>query len=334
MIPCSRSARTPRVSASAYGARSTPVGRATTNNFTLPPANEGRRLPRRQVLLYLVCIALTIKNVRSKKMDLTADDGVLVAVRDADPAVVTITLNRPERKNAVSWPMWQRLLAIFRELALDPGIRIVVLTGAGGDFCSGADLASPAPAVHPLIQMDEINNVVLALHRLPKITVARVDGAAVGAGLNLALACDLVVASDRSRFAEIFVRRGLSVDCGGSWILPRLVGLHRAKELCLTGDIIDAAEAARIGLVNRLSPAEGLDEAVTELIRRVSQGAPLAQLLTKRLLNEGLQATLEQAVNHEAMAQVDNLGSADAAEARDAFRQRRPASFTGAWPAR
>jgi hypothetical protein len=148
-------------------------------------------------------------------MTLTADDGVLVAAQDTDPAVVTITLNRPERKNAVSWPMWQRLLATFRELALDPGVRIVVLTGAGGDFCSGADLASPAPAVHPLIHavhplihMDEINNVVLALHRLPKITIARVDGAAVGAGLNLALACDLVVASDRSRFAEIFVRRG------------------------------------------------------------------------------------------------------------------------------
>jgi len=105
-------------------------------------------------------------------MDLTADDGVLVAPHDTGPAVVTVTLNRPERKNAVSWPMWQRLLAIFRELALDPVVRIVVLTGAGGDFCSGADLASPAPAVHPLIQMDEINNVALALHRLPKITIA------------------------------------------------------------------------------------------------------------------------------------------------------------------
>ena len=267
-------------------------------------------------------------------MNLPADDGVLVAAQDANPAVVTITLNRPERKNAVSWPMWQRLLTIFRELALDPVVRVVVLTGAGDDFCSGADLSSPSPALHPLIQMDEINNVVLALHRLPKITIARVDGDAVGAGLNLALACDLVVASDRSRFAEIFVRRGLSVDFGGSWILPRLVGLHRAKELCLTGDLVDAAEAARIGLVNRLTPAEGVDEAVADLVSRVSRGAPIAQLLTKRLLNEGLQSTLEQAVNHEAMAQVDNLGSADAAEALDAFRQRRPASFTGAWPGR
>ena len=156
----------------------------------------------------------------------------------------------------------------------------------------------------------------------------------MGAGLNLALACDLVVASDRSRFAEIFVRRGLSIDCGGSWILPRLVGLHRAKELCLAGDIIDAHEAARIGLVNRLTPAAELDEAVTELVARVSQGAPIAQLLTKRLLNEGLQSTLEQAVNHEAMAQVDNLGSADATEARDAFLQRRPAKFTGGWASR
>jgi enoyl-CoA hydratase/carnithine racemase len=267
-------------------------------------------------------------------MDHVADDGVLVAEKDADPAVVTVTLNRPARKNAVSWPMWQRLLTTFRALALDAGVRVVVLTGAGGDFCSGADLASPAPNLHPLIQMDEINNVVLALHRLPKITIARVDGIAVGAGMNLALACDLVVASDRSRFAEIFVRRGLSIDFGGSWILPRLIGLHRAKELCLAGDIIDAHEAARIGLVNRLTPAAELDEAVTELVARIGQGAPVAQLLTKRLLNEGLQSTLEQAVNHEAMAQVDNLGSADAGEARDAFMQRRPATFTGGWPGR
>jgi enoyl-CoA hydratase/carnithine racemase len=267
-------------------------------------------------------------------VDVTADDDVLITAKDADPAAVTVTLNRPERKNAVSWPMWQRLLATFRALALDPSVRIVVLTGAGGDFCSGADLSSASPDLHPLIQMDEINNVVLALHRLPKITIARVDGVAVGAGLNLALACDLVVASDRSRFAEIFVRRGLSVDFGGSWILPRLIGLHRAKELCLTGDIIGAHEAARIGLVNRLTPAAGLDEAVAELIARVSQGAPIAQLLTKRLLNEGLQSTLEQAVNHEAMAQVDNLGSADAVEARDAFRERRPAVFSGGWAGR
>src|ERR1700747_2741196 len=137
------------------------------------------------------------------EMDHVADDGVLVAEKDTDPAVVTVTLNRPARKNAVSWPMCRRLLTTFRELALDPGVRVVVLTGAGGDFCSGADLASPPPNLHPLIQMDEINNVVLALHRLPQITLARVDGVAVGAGMNLALACDLVVASTRSGLAQI-----------------------------------------------------------------------------------------------------------------------------------
>ena len=267
-------------------------------------------------------------------MEPVSDGDVLVAANHADPAVVTVTLNRPTRKNAVTWPMWQRLLATFRALALEPDVRVVVLAGAGDDFCSGADLASPAPKLHPLIQMDEINNVALALHRLPKITIARVDGVAVGAGMNLALACDLVVASDRSRFAEIFVRRGLSVDFGGSWILPRLVGLHRAKELCLAGDIIDAHEALRIGLVNRLTPAAGLDQAVSDLVARVSQGAPIAQLLTKRLLNDGLQSTLEQALNHEAMAQVDNLGSTDAVEARDAFLERRPARYDGGWPGR
>ena len=248
--------------------------------------------------------------------------------------VLMIAIEGERRRNALDLDAFRALAAAWRELEESDEARVGVVTGNGTDFCSGADLSSAAPDLHPLIQMDEINNVVLALHRLPKITIARVDGVAVGAGMNLALACDLVVASDRSRFAEIFVRRGLSVDCGGSWILPRLIGLHRAKELCLTGDMIDAPEAARIGLVNRLTPAAGLDEAVADLIARVSQGAPVAQLLTKRLLNDGLQSTLEEAVNHEAMAQVDNLGSADAVEARAAFRERRPAVFSGSWGGR
>jgi enoyl-CoA hydratase/carnithine racemase len=257
----------------------------------------------------------------------------LIQVTRAD-RVVTVTLNAPERKNAISWPMWQRLLEVFREIATDTEARAVVVTGAGDAFCSGADLASPPPKLHPMLQMSVINDVVLALHHLPMATVARVNGDAIGAGLNLALACDLVVASDRSRFSAIFVRRGLSVDCGGSWILPRLVGMHRAKELCLTGDIIDARRADAIGLLNACVPVDQLDEATSHLVGRLKDVAPIAQMLTKRLLNEGGLLTLKQAVDSEAAAQIVNLGSSDAAEARDAFLARRAPEFTGGWPGR
>jgi enoyl-CoA hydratase/carnithine racemase len=265
------------------------------------------------------------------KLTTTIDNHVLLT---RDNEVATVTLNCPERKNAMSWPMWQRLLAVLRELSEDTSARVVVITGAGGAFCSGNDLSTPRPRMHPLLQMNEINNAVLALHRLPKITVARVDGDAIGAGLNLALACDIVVASDRSRFSEIFVRRGLSVDFGGSWILPRLIGLHRAKELCLTGEIIGAEEALRIGLVSRFAVADELDDVLDSLIERLLLGAPVAQLLTKRLLNDGALSTLEQAVESEAAAQIVNLGSSDAAEAHGAFLERRTPRFTGSWPSR
>jgi enoyl-CoA hydratase/carnithine racemase len=260
------------------------------------------------------------------------DDSALLVERLG--AVATITINRPERRNAITWPMWQRLGTMLAELGADPDIRIVVLTGAGASFSSGQDLASPSPEMHPLVQLQVINEVVLTLHRMPKICLARVDGDAVGAGLNLALACDIVVASDRSRFAEIFVRRGLSPDVGGSWILPRLIGLHRAKELCLTGDVIGADQAERLGLITRAVPSAELDGAVSDLIDRLLLGAPVAQLLTKRLLNGSGLLTLEDAVDAEASAQVVNLGSPDVVEAFEAFRERRPAQFVGSWSPR
>ncbi|WAM19628.1 enoyl-CoA hydratase/isomerase family protein [Rhodococcus sp. JS3073] len=262
------------------------------------------------------------------------ETGILLARDDRNAEVVTVTLNKPNRKNAMSWAMWQELRAVLDEIALDPTIRIVILSGAGGSFCSGADLAAPAPRMHPLGQMEVINSVVLALHRLPKVTIARVDGDAVGAGMNLALACDLTVATERSRFSEIFVRRGLSIDCGGSWILPRLIGLHRAKELCLTGDIVSATEARQLGLLNRVVPDGALDEAMDLLVERLLLGAPIAQLVTKRLLTAGGSSSLDESLDRESMAQIDNLGSSDSTEARAAFVEKRAPRFTGAWPGR
>ena len=208
--------------------------------------------------------------------------------------VVTITLDRPHRKNAATLTMWSELLATFRAINDSAEDRAVILTGAGGDFCSGADLTDvgDGPPDHWMKGMRHIGAVCLALHRLPQPVIAKVDGVAAGAGLNMALACDLVVASDRSRFSEIFSRRGLSVDFGGSWLLPRQIGLHRARELVLLADIIDAAEAERIGLVNRVLPEAELDAFVADWAARLAAGPPIALRLSKRVLNDAFANSL------------------------------------------
>jgi 2-(1,2-epoxy-1,2-dihydrophenyl)acetyl-CoA isomerase len=246
-----------------------------------------------------------------------------------EEGVVTITLDRPARKNAINAQMWDELLATFRAVGADEEARVVVVTGAGGEFCSGADLTPGQPAPTNMQGMRHVGAVCLALHRMPQPTIARVDGVAAGAGVNLALACDLVVASRRSRFSEIFARRGLSIDFGGSWLLPRMIGLHRAKELALFADIIDAAEAERLGLVNRVVDGEELDGVVGEWAARLAAGPPIALSLTKRMLNDSFDRTLEEAVEDEARSQVVNFGSADTAEAVTAFFEKREPRFRG-----
>ena len=179
---------------------------------------------------------------------------------DRADGIVTVTMNRPERKNAANGAMWDELLAVFREIGASAEDRVLVLTGAGGDFCSGADVSGMGGGeAHGLASMRHIAEIATALHRLPQPTIAKVRGIAAGAGMNMALLCDLLVAGDTARFSEIFARRGLTIDFGGSFVLPRRVGLQRAKELTLLADIIDAAEADRIGLVNRVVPDAELD---------------------------------------------------------------------------
>jgi 2-(1,2-epoxy-1,2-dihydrophenyl)acetyl-CoA isomerase len=258
-------------------------------------------------------------------------DPKTLVVERAD-GIVTITLDRPERKNAVNGQMWDELLATFREIGEQESDRAVVLTGAGGDFCSGADMASVGEGERPphaLANMRHVGDVCLALYRLPQPTIAKVRGVAVGAGMNLALVCDLVVAGDTARFSEIFARRGLSIDFGGSWVLPRRVGMHRAKELALFAEIIGAADAERIGLVNRVVPDAELDEFVAGWAARLAAGPPIALAQTKRLLNNAVGITLEQALDEEAAAQAVNLATADTREAVLAFLDKRTPSFTG-----
>lgn len=250
---------------------------------------------------------------------------------ERDDGVVGITLRRPERKNAINARMWIELIDQFREIAGSRDDRAVVITGAGGEFCSGADLSGgdDGDRPHQLTAMRDVGDVCLALHRLPQPTIAKVRGVAVGAGLNLALGCDLVVAGETARFSEIFARRGLSIDFGGSWVLPRRVGMHRAKELALLADIIDAGAAEDIGLVNRVVPDGELDAFVDDWARRLAGGPPIALAMTKRLLNNSLNVTLEEALDDEGLSQTVNFGTRDTTEAIRAFVEKREPVFEG-----
>jgi enoyl-CoA hydratase/carnithine racemase len=244
--------------------------------------------------------------------------------------VVTITMNRPRRKNAANSVMWEELSDVVRALHSADEVRAVVLTGAGGDFCSGADVSGEETrSRHMLHSMRHIGDLCLSLQRLAQPTVAKVRGVAAGAGLNMALACDLVIAAEGARFSEIFARRGLVVDFGGSWLLPRLVGMHRAKELVLLADIIDATEADRIGLVNRVVPEAELDATVDSIATRLAAGPPIALAMSKRLLNNSFDVTLEQALDDEGLAQTVTFTTEDVAEAMRAFIDKRDPVFRG-----
>jgi 2-(1,2-epoxy-1,2-dihydrophenyl)acetyl-CoA isomerase len=254
-----------------------------------------------------------------------------IEVTRTDGGVVTVTLNRPSRKNAITKTMWSELLATIHEVEASSSDRVLVITGAGDGFCSGADLwaETDGPPRHQLEAMNDVAAVAIALHRLPKPTIAKVNGVAAGAGCNLALACDLIVAGESARFSEIFARRGLSVDFGGTWLLPRLVGLHRAKELAFFADIISAAEAKEFGIVNRVVPDAELDSVVDEWATRLAAGPPIALALTKKMLNNSLNMTMEQALDAEGAAQTVNFGTKDTLEAIAAFSERRDPVFRG-----
>ena len=259
-------------------------------------------------------------------------DGLLV---DRADGVVTLTIDRPQRKNAITGEMWRGLVDIFDDIATRSDDRVLVITGSGDAFCSGADLTGAATGDAPtgagasVASMRVVGRAALRLHELPVPTVAAVNGVAAGAGCNLALGCDLIVASDRARFTEIFARRGLALDFGGSWLLPRLIGLHRAKELAFLGEIIDAAEAERIGLVNRVVPHEQFGTAVGELAARLAAMPPMQLAVIKRQLNDSFGNTMAEAIEFEDVAQALMFSSRDTAEAMIAFMEKREPRFTG-----
>ncbi|EUA25489.1 putative enoyl-CoA hydratase [Mycobacterium intracellulare] len=201
---------------------------------------------------------------------MTTNDEPLLLSQDRD-GVRTLTLNRPRRKNAINPQLWVALRDALDAAGHDPGVRALVLTGSGGSFCSGADISVPED-IHPKYKLQRLTDVALALHELSMPTIAKVTGVAVGAGWNLALGCDLVVATPESTFCQIFSKRGLSIDLGGSWLLPKIVGLQQAKRLALLADTIDAEEACALNLVTWVVSAEEIDAFVTDLADRLAAG--------------------------------------------------------------
>lgn len=234
--------------------------------------------------------------------------------------------------NAVPPTGWDELRDAFDDFASAPQ-RVLVITGADGNFCSGADMNRDRPDIpstaDTAARMRRINRAALALHRLPKPTIAAVDGVAVGAGMNLAIGCDIVLASDRARFAEIFVKRGLTVDFGGTWLLPRLVGLAKARDLALTGRVVDAEEALTMGLVSRVVPADSLADETNDLATALAAGAPIAQSVVKRAMDRSSSMTFEQALAFEEQAQAVLLTSDDLVEGAAAFVEKRMPHFKG-----
>jgi enoyl-CoA hydratase/carnithine racemase len=211
---------------------------------------------------------------------------------------------------------------------------VMILTGAGGAFCSGADLGDKEgptndPSRSGLSRMRRLGDVALALHHISKPTIAKVDGVAVGAGFSLALGCDLVVCTELARLSMIFSKRGLSLDNGASWLLPRLIGMARAKEVALFGDMWSAEEALAIGLVNRVLPVDQIDSFVADWARRLADGPPVALSMTKSLLHASANASMEQAVEDEARCQALNFSTTDTNEALAAFTEKRTPVFVG-----
>jgi 2-(1,2-epoxy-1,2-dihydrophenyl)acetyl-CoA isomerase len=253
---------------------------------------------------------------------------------DRTDGIATITLNRPEARNALDLVMRRELLSVLDELDADAACRVVVLTGAGGHLSAGGDVKTMAARRHTAAEgrarVESLNRFVVRLFEFPKPTIAMVDGFAVGAGCNIALGCDLVIASDRARFGEVFARLGLVPDGGGTWLLPRLVGLAKAKELVFSADIIDAAEALRIGLVNRVVPAAELRNTTRDFAARIAAGPPLALGLAKALRNRSATVDLATSLGFEAYAQAQTITSEDHAEGVRAFLEKRPPTFTGA----
>ena len=247
-----------------------------------------------------------------------------------------LTLNRPEKLNALGAPLRAAMTAAFAEAGSDDDVRAVVLTGAGRGFCSGADLTADAAEASPPTQNDHLDDLgwvgqqALVVYGLDKPVIGAVNGIAVGAGMSLALACDVRVGSEQTRFKTVFIERNLSPDSGMSYFLPRIVGYSRAADLIYTSRMVDAQEALRIGLLDRLVAHDALLDSALELAAQMTAWPPLALRMSKRVLQHNIECDLPEALRFE-LSGLSLAGRAvnDRKESLAAFRERRKPRYTG-----
>ena len=256
---------------------------------------------------------------------------------ERDGPIGIVTLNRPEKLNAIDRALHLEMMDAAGRLRDDDAIRAVIFTGAGRGFCSGADLtadrsrdANP-PRAERLDEYNWVGRQALMIYRdLDKPTIAAVNGVAAGAGMGLALACDLRVGCENSRFKTVFIERSLSPDSGLSWFLPRIVGASRAMDLVYTSRGVDAEEAWRLGLLDRMSTAENLLADAKELAHQIAFWPPVAMQMSRRAMQRSLQTDLEEQLRYETHSIVfARRAPHDVAEAAASFRERRPPHFTG-----
>jgi 2-(1,2-epoxy-1,2-dihydrophenyl)acetyl-CoA isomerase len=244
-----------------------------------------------------------------------------------------LTLNRPDKLNALVGNAREEILAALDDAAQDDDVRVICITGAGKGFCAGGDInymselraANNVDAFKKLLESGR--RVVTKIRAIEKPIIAMINGVAAGAGLNLALACDMRIAAETAKFSQAFMKIGLHPDWGGTFFLPRLIGSARAAELIFTGDLIDAQEALRIGLINRVAPVDQLQNATRELIAKLSRRPRRAMALAKRAIYRGLESDLAAMLDYETEAQLACFQSEDAAEGIGAFLQRREPEF-------
>lgn len=253
---------------------------------------------------------------------------------DVTDRIATITLNRPDALNATTDGLYQELSGLLKTIAHDRDIGCVILTGAGRGFCAGADLKARKDDATALERRDRhrwiLKDVLEPLFRLETPVIAAVNGPAAGAGFNIALACDFIIASEAATFIQAFARVALVPDLGGLWLLARVVGIARAKELCFTARKVGAAEALQLGIANQVVPHDQLLAEARRVASTIAAGSPTAMAMTKNLLNKAGDVTLEQMLEYESYAQTIAYLTPEYEEGVRAFREKRSPDFAGA----